>query len=135
MGFLHDGTGKNLCCLALVELAWLFLEPEASCLLASNRSLKVCYDRSLANKQLASDTGLDHCPRILLSCFRARTSAGRPLRPSVGGFLGAGACMHMADCIIHEREGEWRIGTDHAPTGELAFCCPKRHLPLILNFS
>ena len=30
------------------ELAWLFLEP---------------------------DTGLDHCPRILLSCFRARTSA------------------------------------------------------------
>ena len=28
---------------------------EVSCLFASDRSLKVCYDRSLANKQLASD--------------------------------------------------------------------------------
>ena len=34
--------------MAYRELAWLFLEP---------------------------DTGLDHCPRILLSCFRARISA------------------------------------------------------------
>ena len=36
-----------MCCLAHGELAWLFLEP---------------------------DTGLDNCPRILLSCFRARIS-------------------------------------------------------------
>ena len=48
MWFLHDGTGQTLCCLAHGELAWLFLEP---------------------------DTGLDHCPRILLQRFRARTSA------------------------------------------------------------
>ena len=47
MWFLHDGTGLTMCCLAHVELAWLFLEP---------------------------DTGLDHCPRILLFCFRAGTS-------------------------------------------------------------
>ena len=39
-----------MCCLAHGELAWLFLEP---------------------------DTGLDQCPRILLSCFRARTSASK----------------------------------------------------------
>ena len=39
-----------MCRLAHGELAWLFLEP---------------------------DKGLDHCPRILLSCFRARTSAPR----------------------------------------------------------
>ena len=39
-----------MCCLAHGELSWLFLEP---------------------------DTGLDHCPRILLSCFRARTSASK----------------------------------------------------------
>ena len=38
----------RLCCLAHVELAWLILEP---------------------------DTRLEHCPRILLSGFRARTSA------------------------------------------------------------
>ena len=37
----------RLCCLAHVELAWLILEP---------------------------DTRLEHCPRILLSCFRARIS-------------------------------------------------------------
>ena len=37
----------RLCYLAHGELVWLFLEP---------------------------DTGLDHCQRILLSCFRARTS-------------------------------------------------------------
>ena len=36
-----------MCCLAYGELSWLFLEPDA---------------------------GLSHCPRILLSCFRARTS-------------------------------------------------------------
>ena len=47
MWFLHDGTGLTLCCLAHGELAWLLLEP---------------------------DTVLDHCPRILLSCFRARNS-------------------------------------------------------------
>ena len=40
---------RDLCCLAHGELAWLFLEP---------------------------DTGLHHCPIILLSCFRARTSGG-----------------------------------------------------------
>ena len=38
----------RLCCLAHRELAWHFLEP---------------------------DTWLDHCLRILLSCFRARTSS------------------------------------------------------------
>ena len=38
-----------MCCMAHGELAWLFLE---------------------------LDTGLDHCPRIVLSCFRARTSSG-----------------------------------------------------------
>ena len=43
-----------MCCLAHRELAWLFLEP---------------------------DTGLDHCPRILLSCFRARASVTNPLLP------------------------------------------------------
>ena len=48
MWFFCDGTGYTLCCLAHGELAWLFLEPH---------------------------TGLDHCPRILLSCYRARTSA------------------------------------------------------------
>ena len=48
MWFLHEGTGYDLWCLAHGKLAWLFIEP---------------------------DTGLDHCPRILLSCFRARTSA------------------------------------------------------------
>ena len=37
----------RLCCLAHGELVWLFLEP---------------------------DTGLGHCPSILLSCFKARTS-------------------------------------------------------------
>ena len=37
--------------MAFGELAWLFLEP---------------------------DTALDQCPRILLSCFRARISGGRP---------------------------------------------------------
>ena len=37
----------RLCSLTHGELAWLFLEP---------------------------DTGLNHCPRILPSCFRARTS-------------------------------------------------------------
>ena len=37
----------RLCAVVHGELAWLFLEP---------------------------DTGLDHCPRILLSRFRARTS-------------------------------------------------------------
>ena len=47
MRFLHDGAGKALCCLAHGELAWLFHEPH---------------------------TGLDHCPRILLSCFRSGTS-------------------------------------------------------------
>ena len=47
MWFLHDGTGWTLCCLAHGELAWLFLEP---------------------------DTRLFNCPRILLSCFRVRTS-------------------------------------------------------------
>ena len=31
------------------------LEPESGCLFASDRSLKVCYDRSLGNKQLDSD--------------------------------------------------------------------------------
>ena len=46
MWFLHDGTGLTLCCLAHGELALLFLEPDA---------------------------GVDHCPRIPLSCFRART--------------------------------------------------------------
>ena len=51
MWFLHDGTGLTMCCLAHVELAWLFLEP---------------------------DTGLDHFPRIPLSCLRARTSCRRP---------------------------------------------------------
>ena len=40
-------------CLAHGELAWLILEP---------------------------DTGLDYCPRIILSCVRARTSACFPLR-------------------------------------------------------
>ena len=50
MWFLHDGTGYTLCCLAHGELAWLFLEP---------------------------DTGLDHCPRFQLSCFRARIYEGR----------------------------------------------------------
>ena len=48
MCFLHDGTGWALYWLSHEELAWLILEP---------------------------DTGLDHCLRILLSCFRARTSA------------------------------------------------------------
>ena len=47
MWFLHDGTGWTLCCLAHGELAWLLLEPY---------------------------TGLDHCPIILLSGFRARIS-------------------------------------------------------------
>ena len=47
MWFLHDGTGKALYCLTHGELDWLLLEP---------------------------DTGLDRCPRILLLCFRARTS-------------------------------------------------------------
>ena len=36
-----------MCCWGHGELVWHFLEP---------------------------DTGLDHCPRILLSCFRARIS-------------------------------------------------------------
>ena len=40
----------RLCCLVHGELAWLFLEP---------------------------DTGLHHCPRILLLCFRSRTSGPR----------------------------------------------------------
>ena len=48
MRFLHnDGAGYSLCCLANGGLTWLLLEP---------------------------DTGLDHCTRILLSCFRARIS-------------------------------------------------------------
>ena len=47
MWFLHVGTGWTLCCLAHGELPLLFLE---------------------------RDTGLNHCPRILLSCFRARIS-------------------------------------------------------------
>ena len=38
----------RLCAVWLMKLAWLLLQPDA---------------------------GLDHCPRILLSCFRARTSA------------------------------------------------------------
>ena len=50
MWFLHDGTGYSLCSLAHRELAWLILEP---------------------------DTGLDHCPRILLSCFKARISEAK----------------------------------------------------------
>ena len=48
MLFLYDWTGWALCCLVRRELAWLFLEP---------------------------DTGMDNCPRILLSCLRAWTSA------------------------------------------------------------
>ena len=47
MWVLDDGAGQTLCCLGHGELAWLFYEP---------------------------DRGLDHSPRILLSCFRARTS-------------------------------------------------------------
>ena len=31
----------------------------------------------LAGLFLEPDTGLDHCPRILLSCFRTRTSQGK----------------------------------------------------------
>ena len=42
------GTGEALRCLAYGELACLFLEP---------------------------DSGLDSCQRILLSCFRPKTSA------------------------------------------------------------
>ena len=61
----------RLCCLAHGELACFFLEP---------------------------DTGLDHCPRILLSCFRERTSGGRRqnlLKVKISGDL---ACnfMHAA---------------------------------------
>ena len=51
----------RLCCLAYRELAWLawlFLEPDAGL--------------------------LDHCPRILLSCFRAKTSAYTHAHLSLG---------------------------------------------------
>ena len=60
MWFLHDGTGWTVCCWAHGELAWLFLEP---------------------------DTGLDHCPRILLSYFRGRTSRFIPLPCLILGLL------------------------------------------------
>ena len=45
-------SGWTLCCLAHKELTWFFPDP---------------------------DTGLDHCPRILLLCFRTRTSVPMPL--------------------------------------------------------
>ena len=41
--------------------------PEASCLFANDRSLKVCYDRSLANKQLASGRGQPFVDLTVLS--------------------------------------------------------------------
>ena len=49
----------RLCCFAHGELAWLFLDP---------------------------DTWLDDCPKILLSCFRARTSAVSQLSLPRGPF-------------------------------------------------
>ena len=54
-GFSMVEQVRLFCCLAHGELARLFLEP---------------------------DTGLDICPSILLSCFRARTSAPTPATPA-----------------------------------------------------
>ena len=48
-----------------MELAWLFLKP---------------------------DTGLDHCPRILLMCFRARTTAPHCFMTSPHIFLARSSC-------------------------------------------
>ena len=56
--------------------------PEASFVFASDRSLKVCYDRLLANTKLAfgssmkTHAGLEDCLNMLLSCFRERMSEG-----------------------------------------------------------
>ena len=36
---------------------------------------------------LAPDTGLDHCPRILLSCFKARISDGQRRRRSISAAI------------------------------------------------
>ena len=66
-------------------------KPEASFVFASDRSLKLCYDRSLANTKLPNlsqpnpglrghgtpCTGLDDCLNMLLSCFRKRMSGKR----------------------------------------------------------
>ena len=50
MGFIHDGAGYGMCCLAHRELAWLFPEPH---------------------------TGLEDYLIMLLSCFRKRMSGAR----------------------------------------------------------
>ena len=74
--------------MAVGELAWLFLEP---------------------------DRGLDHCPRILLSCFRARTS-----RPEV-------VCdveELLSDDVFHGALAEAKV--PEVPDGE-----PSLLLPLI----
>ena len=44
-------------------------------------------------------TGLDHCPRILLSCFRARTSGGRQGK------------LELMERAIRERRRRW-LGAD-----------------------
>ena len=84
MWFLHDGTGWALCSVAHGELAWLFLEP---------------------------DTELDHCPRILLSCFRARISVGRLSGGEGGadvvvGLLTASVLRCVGTCI-EKGDIEW----------------------------
>ena len=109
MWFLHDGAGLTLCCLSNGELGWLFHE---------------------------LDTGLNHCLRILLSCFRVRIpgsgakeevgespslslSLSPPLPLSLSPWLVF--CRSSAQCV--ERTWRWM------DVGWAAFTLTTRALP------
>ena len=81
---------NNMCCLAHGELAWFFLEP---------------------------DIGLDHCPRILLSCFRARTSGDMQARVVVMAL-----CAHASHCFGFQHQLMYRVvHLDFTPESEVFY--------------
>ena len=96
MWFLNDGTGSSMCCFAQGELTWLVMEPQ---------------------------TGLEDCLKILLSCFRARTSEQQSPRGDLGVIaerIADFAAAEAAGKLISSASCAWtiavRTGTGAPPS-------------------